>query len=95
MVRMGVSMKERLCKQSWKGKENMKRKIKRLATLVMTLMLMTPVFTTPKIPVIPNISGSVTLPAGAQEAAKKAGQEAVKKIDWSNFDFSLILKRDE
>lgn len=67
----------------------MKRKIKRLATLVMSLMLMTPVFTAPKIPVIPNISGSVKLPAGTQEAAKKAGQEAAKKIDWSKYNFNF------
>ena len=52
-------------------------------------MLFTPVLVAPKLPVVPNISGSVTLPAGAQEAAKRAGQEAVKNL---NIDWSKLFK---
>ena len=65
------------------------RKIKKLAIM---FMLITPVFTIPKLPTIPNISGSVKLPVGVEEAAKRAGEEAVKnlKIDWSKFDFSFL-----
>lgn len=55
-------------------------------------MLITPIFSIPKLPTIPNISGSVKLPVGVEEAARKAGEEAVKnlKIDWSKFDFSFL-----
>ena len=55
-------------------------------------MLITPIFSIPKLPTIPNISGSVKLPVGVEEAAKKAGAEAVKniKIDWSKFSFSFL-----
>ena len=65
----------------------MKKKVRKFVAL----MLVTPLLTFPRLPIIPNISGSVTLPTGAQEAAKKAGQEAVKnlKIDWSNFNFKF------
>lgn len=70
-----------------KGKEM--RKIKRF-TLFM-FMLITPIFTIPKLPTIPNISGSVKLPVGVEEAAKKAGAEAVKnlKIDWSKIKINF------
>ena len=56
-------------------------------------MLFTPVFTAPKLPTIPNITGSIELPVGAQEAAKKAGQNAVKglKIDMSKFNFNFDI----
>lgn len=66
------------------------RKAKKLALIM--FMLVTPIFTIPKLPSIPNISGSVKLPVGVEEAAKKAGAEAVKnlKIDWSKFDFSFL-----
>ena len=73
-----------------KGDKTMK-KLKKLVPMVMSLMLVTPIFTPPKLPTIPNISGSITLPAGATEAAKKAGANAVKnlKIDWSKFNFNF------
>lgn len=66
------------------------RKAKKL-TLIM-FMLMTPIFTIPKLPSIPNISGSVKLPVGVEESAKRAGEEAVKnlKIDWSKFNFNFM-----
>ena len=66
------------------------RKAKKLALIM--FMLITPIFSIPKLPTIPNISGSVKLPVGVEEAAKKAGAEAVKnlKIDWSKFDFSFL-----
>ena len=66
------------------------RKAKKL-TLIM-FMLITPIFSIPKLPSIPNISGSVKLPVGVEEAARKAGAEAVKnlKIDWSKFDFRFL-----
>lgn len=56
-----------------------------------TSLACTPKLVTPKLPKVPNISGSVTLPAGATEAAKKAGAEAVKnlKIDWSKLKISF------
>lgn len=59
------------------------RKLKRLS--LVAFMLMTPIFTIPRIPAIPNISGSIKLPVSVEEAAKKAGAEAAKglKIDWS------------
>lgn len=68
----------------------MKRRIEKFMVVAFSVMLMTPIFTAPKLPVIPNISASVTLPAGAKESAKKAGQEAVKnlKIDWSKIKFN-------
>lgn len=73
-----------------KGKDTMK-KYKKFLIALTSLMLVTPLFTAPKLPTIPNISGSVTLPAGAKEAAKKAGAEAVKniKIDWSKIKFKF------
>lgn len=71
----------------------MKKRIRKYIAVALSLMLMTPVFTAPKLPVISSFR--VTIPTGATEAAKKAGQEAVKKIDWSNFDFSMIFKRNE
>lgn len=61
------------------------RKIKKITITTLTMfMLMTPIFSIPKLPTIPNISTSVTLPAGAREMAKKSAAEAVKnlKIDW-------------
>lgn len=66
------------------------RKEKKLALIM--FMLITPIFSIPKLPSIPNISGSVKLPVGVEESAKKAGAEAVKnlKIDWSKFDFSFL-----
>lgn len=74
-----------------KGKDNMKKRIRDFVTITLTTMLVTPLFTAPKLPVVPNITGSVTIPAGATEAAKKAGSEAVKnlKIDWSKFKFNF------
>lgn len=66
--------------------------MRKLKTFTMFIfMLITPIFTMPKLPTIPNISKSVTLPAGAQEAAKKAGAEAVKnlKIDWSKIQIKF------
>lgn len=65
------------------------RKAKKLALIM--FMLITPIFSIPKLPTIPNISGSVKLPVGVEEAAKKAGAEAVKnlKIDWSKFHFNF------
>lgn len=66
--------------------------LKKLTPIVLTaFMLFTPVFTAPKLPTIPNLSGSISVPTGAQEAAKKAGQDAVKnlKIDWSKFNFNF------
>lgn len=73
-----------------KGKQVMK-KLKKFVPMVMSLMLMTPIFTAPKLPVIPNISGSISIPQGATEAAKQAGVNAVKdlKIDWSKFNFNF------
>lgn len=65
----------------------MKKKIKKM-TLFM-FMLITPIFSIPKLPSIPNISGSVKLPVGVEEAAKKAGAEAVKKIDWSKIKINF------
>lgn len=66
------------------------RKAKKLALIM--FMLITPIFSIPKLPTIPNISGSVKLPVGVEEAAKRAGEEAVRnlKIDWSKFDFSFL-----
>lgn len=57
---------------------------KNLKTLFVSFMLITPVLSIPKLPTIPNISGSVKLPVAVEEAAKKAGEEAVKnlEIDW-------------
>lgn len=60
------------------------RKLKRLS--LVAFMLMTPIFTIPKLPTIPTISASsIKLPEGVEESARKAGAEAVKglKIDWS------------
>lgn len=71
----------------------MKRKIKEIMTIALATMLFTPIFTAPKLPTIPKFS--ITIPTAVTESAKKAGQEAVKKIDWSNFDFSMIFKRNE
>ena len=96
MERKVASLKEKLQRQFWKGKDNMKKKIRTLLLVVVltlacasTSLACTPKLATPKIS-IPNISGSVTLPAGAKEAAKKAGQEAAKKVDWSKFKFTFI-----
>lgn len=62
------------------------RKIKKLAITTLTMfMLITPIFSIPKLPTIPKISAeSIELPAGVEEAVKKAGEEAVKNlnIDW-------------
>lgn len=65
----------------------MKKRIRKFVAL----MLVTPLLTFTRLPVIPNISGSVTLPTGAQEAAKKAGAEAVKNlnIDWSKIKLNF------
>mgnify|MGYP007115392515 CR=1 FL=1 len=66
--------------------------LKKLTPIALaTFMLFTPVFTAPKLPTIPNLSGSIELPVGAKEAAKKAGQDAVKnlKIDWSKWNFNF------
>ena len=54
-----------------------------------TSLACTPKLVTPKLPAIPNISGSISIPQGATEAAKQAGQNAVKniKIDWSKIKF--------
>lgn len=96
MVVWGADTKKKSKKQE--RKKTMK---KRLFSLIMVLVLTlacattslacTPKFTAPKLPTIPNISGSVTLPAGATEAAKKAGAEAVKNlnIDWSKIKFNF------
>ena len=66
----------------------MKKKIKKFTMLV--FMLITPVFTIPKLPTIPTISASsINLPAGVEEAAKKAGAEAAKKIDWSKIKINI------
>ena len=76
----------------------MKRKIKALL-LVVTLSLAcattslayTPKLVAPKLPTIPNVTGSVSIPSGATEAVKKAGVEAVKniKIDLSNIKLNF------
>ena len=61
------------------------RKLKKLTITTLTMfMLITPIFSIPKLPTIPNISASVTLPEGAKESANTAGKEAVKNlnIDW-------------
>ena len=75
----------------------MKKKIRTLLLVVVltlacatTSLACTPRLAPPKLPTIPNISGSITLPAGATEAAKKAGQEAAKKVDWSKIKFTFI-----
>lgn len=54
-------------------------------------VLMTPAFTIPKLPTIPNISASVTIPEGVKESANAAGKEAVRKlnIDWSKIVITL------
>lgn len=74
--------------------------LKKLTPIVLTaFMLVTPVFTPPKLPKIPDISGSITLPASTQEAidksAEKAAKEAVKnlKIDWSKMNFIFDFGR--
>lgn len=76
------------------------KKLTKLTPIVLTaFMLVTPVFTPPKLPKIPNISGSITLPASTQEAinrsAEEAAKEAVKnlKIDWSKFNFIFDFGR--
>lgn len=69
------------------------KKLKKLVPMVMSLMLVTPIFTPPKMPAIPKFN--VVLPASTQEAvnraADKAAKEAVKnlKIDWSKFNFNF------
>lgn len=69
------------------------KKLKKLVPMVMSLMLVTPIFTPPKMPTIPKFN--VVLPASTQEAvnraADKAAKEAVKnlKIDWSKFNFNF------
>ena len=67
-------------------------KLKKLTiTTLMMFMLLTPIFSIPKLPTIPNISASVTLPDGVQESVKKSAAEAVKNlnIDWSKFVITL------
>lgn len=68
---------------------------KTLLSLAMIFMLITPVLTIPKLPTIPNISASVTLPEETEEAVEKAAIESVKKlnIDWSKFDFGFIFNK--
>lgn len=51
-----------------------------LAFTAFTFMLITPVFTAPKLPTIPDISHSVTLPEGTNDAVGKAAAEAVKDL---------------
>lgn len=65
------------------------KKIKKLAVYTFMFMLITPTFTIPKLPTIPNISTSVTLSDGAKESIKKSSAEAVKKlnIDWTKFKY--------
>lgn len=70
-----------------KGKYMKKFKKITLTATMFAFMLITPVLTVPKLPTIPNISGSVTLPEGAAESARKAGAEAAKNI---KIDFSKI-----
>jgi len=41
----------------------------------------------PKLPKIPDLTGSVELPEGAKQAAREAGKNAVKDLD---IDFSKI-----
>lgn len=76
----------------------MKKKLRTLLLVVVltlacatTSLACTPRLAPPKLPTIPNITGSITLPKGATEAAKKAGANAVKnlKIDWSKFNFNF------
>ena len=69
------------------------KKLKKLVPMVMSLMLVTPIFTPPKMPTIPKFN--VVLPTSTQEAvnraADKAAKQAVKnlKIDWSKFNFNF------
>ena len=71
----------------------MKKKIREFMIVALTTMLVTPIFTPPKMPTIPKFN--VVLPASTQEAvnraADKAAKEAVKnlKIDWSKFNFNF------
>ena len=54
------------------------KKYKKFLVALTSLMLVTPLFTAPKLPSIPNITGIVTLPESAKETAKEAGAEAAK-----------------
>lgn len=54
-----------------------------------TSLACTPKLATPKLPAIPNISSSISIPQEVTEAAKKAGVNAAKnlKIDLSKIKF--------
>jgi hypothetical protein len=65
---------------------------KKLKTFIVSFMLITPMLTIPKLPTIPNISGSVKVPVGVEEAAKNAGAEAVKNL---NINWGEIFKNIE
>ena len=74
----------------------MNKRIKKLKTFTLFMfMLITPVFTIPKLPTIPNISNSVTLPEGVKESARKAGAEAAKNldIDWSKLNIKFNFNK--
>jgi hypothetical protein len=82
MEREGASLREKLQKQFWKGKDNMKKKLREFTVIALSLMLMTPVFTTPKLPTIPNLTGSVKLSEGVQKSIR----DYVKNL---NFKFNF------
>lgn len=73
------------------------KKLKKLTiTTLMMFMLITPIFSIPKLPTIPTISAeSIKLPASVDEAARKAGAEAVKNlnIDWSKLNIKFNFNK--
>lgn len=76
------------------------KKLTKLTPIVLTaFMLVTPIFTAPKLPKIPDLTGAIELPASTQEAinrsAEEAAKEAVKnlKIDWSKFNFTFSFNQ--
>lgn len=64
---------------------------KKLLTLAYAVMFITPVLTFPKLPKIPNLTGSVKLPVGVQESINDSAAEAVRhlNIDWGKLVFNF------
>lgn len=60
----------------------MKKRIRDFVAIAFTVMLVTPLFTAPKLPTIPNLSGSVKLTEGVQNSIR----DYVKNL---NFKFNF------
>ena len=64
-------------------------------TILTVLMFMTPIFSIPKLPMIPNITVSVTLPEEYKKVTEQVGKESIKNlnIDWSKLNFKFNLNK--